>query len=89
MGTPDDLVEFREQQRGFQARLERWSDISRGHHRWTEGATPNSEALGIRPVLTGREFTHEGLYVNQHGTWQRLLLEGLARRALQPKEVQA
>lgn len=89
MGTPDDLVEFREQQRGFQARLERWSDISRGHHRWTEGATPNSEALGIQPVLTGREFTHEGLYVNQHGTWQRLLLEGLAHRALQPKEIQA
>ena len=28
MGTPDDLVEFREAQRGFQARLERWSDIS-------------------------------------------------------------
>lgn len=89
MGTPDDLVEFREQQRGFQARLERWSDISRGHHRWADGPTPNSEALGIQPVLTGREFTHEGLYVNQHGTWQRLLLEGLARRALQLKEVQA
>ncbi len=33
LGTPDDLVEFREAQRGFQARLERWSDISRGSHR--------------------------------------------------------
>ncbi|MFF7705920.1 anthranilate 1,2-dioxygenase large subunit [Pseudomonas sp. NPDC007930] len=87
LGTPDDLVEFREQQRGFQARLERWSDISRGHHQWTTGPTPNSEALGIQPAMTGREFTHEGLYVNQHGTWQRLLLEGLARQALQPKEL--
>lgn len=37
LGTPDDLVEFREQQRGFQARLERWSDISRGYHKWNYG----------------------------------------------------
>ncbi|QXW47524.1 anthranilate 1,2-dioxygenase large subunit [Pseudomonas amygdali] len=81
LGTPDDLVEFREAQRGFQARLERWSEISRGYEKWVEGATPNSEAIGISPVLTGTEFTHEGLYVNQHGNWQRFLLEGLARKA--------
>lgn len=89
LGTPDDLVEFREQQRGFQGRLERWSDISRGHHRWVEGPTPNSQALGIQPVLTGTEFTHEGLYVNQHGAWQKRLLDGLAHKALQPAEVSA
>jgi len=89
LGTPDDLVEFREQQRGFQGRLERWSDISRGHHRWVEGSTPNSEALGIQPVLTGTEFTHEGLYVNQHGAWQKRLLDGLAHKALQHAEVSA
>ncbi|OWK42799.1 Anthranilate 1,2-dioxygenase large subunit [Pseudomonas oleovorans subsp. oleovorans] len=89
LGTPDDLVEFREQQRGFQGRLERWSDISRGHHRWVEGPTPNSEALGIQPVLTGTEFTHEGLYVNQHSAWQKRLLDGLAHKALQPAEVSA
>ncbi|AWM93138.1 anthranilate 1,2-dioxygenase large subunit [Pseudomonas sp. 31-12] len=81
MGTPDDLVEFREAQRGFQARLERWSDISRGVGKWVEGATPNSETIGISPELTGTEFTHEGLYVNQHGNWQRFMLEGLARKA--------
>lgn len=88
MGTPDDLVEFREAQRGFQARLERWSDISRGAGHWVEGATPNSEALGIAPVLTGIEFTHEGLYVNQHGAWQRFLLDGLARKAAALIDVQ-
>jgi len=37
MGTP----EFREAQRGFQARLERWNDISRGHHKWVEGHVCN------------------------------------------------
>ncbi|CAD6526213.1 Anthranilate 1,2-dioxygenase large subunit [Paraburkholderia kirstenboschensis] len=87
MGTPDDLVEFREAQRGFQARLERWSDISRGHHKWIEQETPNSTLLGISPALTGSEFTHEGLYVNQHGAWQALLLKGLRQKSLSVKEV--
>nr|WP_312971642.1 anthranilate 1,2-dioxygenase large subunit [Pseudomonas sp.] len=81
MGTPDDLVEFREAQRGFQARLERWSDISRGNGKWVEGPTANSEAICIQPALTGTEFTHEGLYVNQHSNWQRFLLQGLDRIA--------
>lgn len=88
MGTPDDLVEFREQQRGFQGRLERWSDISRGYDKWRTGPTANSETLGIKPVMTGTEATHEGLYVNQQGSWQRFLLEGLAKKALSLKEVQ-
>ncbi|WP_459624815.1 anthranilate 1,2-dioxygenase large subunit [Burkholderia sp. 3C] len=77
MGTPDDLVEFREQQRGFQARLERWSDISRGHRKWVAGTTVNAELLGIAPALTGTELTHEGLYVNQHGAWRDALLKRL------------
>ncbi|MCY1211402.1 Anthranilate 1,2-dioxygenase large subunit [compost metagenome] len=89
MGTPDDLVEFREQQRGFQGRLERWSDISRGYDKWVTGATPNSQTLGIAPVMTGTEFTHEGLYVNQHANWQRFLLRGLDQKALKLQEVQA
>lgn len=87
MGTPDDLVEFREAQRGFQARLERWSDISRGTGKWVEGPTPNSETIGIAPALTGTEFTHEGLYVNQHGNWQRFMLEGLARKAAEEQSL--
>ena len=82
LGTPDDLVEFREQQKGFQARLEHWSDISRGHQNWCYGATPNSEILNIHPVMTGREITHEGLYVNQHGQWQQLLLQGLKKKTM-------
>ncbi|BFM50900.1 anthranilate 1,2-dioxygenase large subunit [Marinomonas sp. THO17] len=87
MGTPDDLVEFREAQRGFQARLERWNDISRGCHDWQYGPTKNTQTLGIQPNITGTEFTHEGLYVNQHGTWQNLLLNGLKKTELSLKEV--
>jgi anthranilate 1,2-dioxygenase (deaminating, decarboxylating) large subunit len=83
MGTPDDLVEFREAQRGFQARLSQWNDISRGHHRWLRGQTKNAETLGIEPVLTGSEITQEGLYVNQHGAWQEFLLKGLEQKIQQ------
>jgi anthranilate 1,2-dioxygenase (deaminating, decarboxylating) large subunit len=39
--------------------------------------TPNAEVLGIRPVITGTELTHQGLYVNQHGAWRDTLLRGL------------
>ena len=80
MGTPDDLVEFRESQRGFQAKAAKWSDISRGQHLWNYGDSKNSQILGIKPVITGTEFTQEGLYVNQHGMWQQKLLEGLAQK---------
>ncbi len=53
LGTPDDLVEFREQQKGFQARLERWSDISRGHHTWEYGITKNAQDLNIATCAYG------------------------------------
>lgn len=87
MGTPDDLVEFREAQRGFQARLERWSDISRGRDKWVTGPTRNTETIGISPAMIGAEFTHEGLYVNQHGNWQKFLLNGLARKAAEAESL--
>ncbi|MCG2581363.1 MAG: anthranilate 1,2-dioxygenase large subunit [Marinobacter sp.] len=86
MGTPDDLVEFREAQRGFEGRRAKWNDISRGCEKWTREPTANTEALGIRPALTGTEFTHEGLYVNQHSNWQRYLLTGLDAKLKQTKE---
>lgn len=80
MGTPDDLVEFKEAQRGFQARLERWNDVSCGCDRWEKGVTKNAQVLGIQPAITGVEFTHEGLYVNQHANWAKFLLRGLEQK---------
>ncbi|WP_191600856.1 anthranilate 1,2-dioxygenase large subunit [Marinomonas algicola] len=88
MGTPDDLVEFREAQRGFQAKLERWNDISRGCHTWTSKPTKNTQDLNISPAMTGVEFTHEGLFVNQHSTWQKLMITGLDKAELTLKEVE-
>jgi len=81
LGTPDDLVEFSEAQRGFQARLELWNDISRGCDRWIEGPTANTELLGINSLMTGVEFTHEGLFVNQQRSWQQRMLKGLEQLA--------
>ena len=37
--------------------------------------------------MTGAEFTHEGLYVNQHRNWQKFLLDGLDAQALKLREV--
>lgn len=82
MGTPDDLVEFKEAQRGFEARNSKWNDISRGFQSWNYGESKNSKILNIQPVITGTEITQEGLYVNQHRTWQSLMLKGLANRKI-------
>jgi anthranilate 1,2-dioxygenase (deaminating, decarboxylating) large subunit len=89
MGTPDDLVEFREAQRGFQGRAEPWNDISRGCQAWTSEQTHTAQALGIHPVLTGTEITHEGLFVNQHSAWRQKMLDGLADQESTSKEAQA
>jgi len=78
MGTPDDLVEFREAQIGFEGRSEHWNDISRGCEDWTSDPTSHTKELGIKTTLNGTEMTHEGLYVNQHSTWQNYLLKGLS-----------
>jgi anthranilate 1,2-dioxygenase (deaminating, decarboxylating) large subunit len=86
MGTPDDLVEFREAQRGFEARLGEWNDVSRGCHTWNYGSSNNTEVLGIQPTITGREFTHEGLYVNQHSAWQQQMLTGLDQKVRHEQE---
>jgi anthranilate 1,2-dioxygenase (deaminating, decarboxylating) large subunit len=37
--------------------------------------------------MIGAEFTHEGLYVNQHGNWQKFLLNGLARKAAEAESL--
>jgi len=89
MGTPDDLVEFKESQRGFEARQEKWNQISRGCDHWTTEPTKNTEILDIQPALIGTEITHEGLYVNQHQHWQNYLLDGINQKIAQAEEEQA
>jgi anthranilate 1,2-dioxygenase (deaminating, decarboxylating) large subunit len=77
MGTPDDLVEFRESQRGFEGRLGRWNDISRGQQSWAREPDVRARELGIAPRLIGTDGSQEGLFVNQHIAWCEYLRRGL------------
>ena len=74
MGTPDDLVEFREAQEGFEGRNDKWSDISRGHAMWSLTPTPAAQAIQVKPALSGPDWSMEGIFVKQHKRWQDLLL---------------
>lgn len=80
MGTPDDLSQFHSAQTGFKATKVKWNDLSRGSHLWTEEATAHSKFLNIKPLLTGTELTQEGLFINQHRSWQNYLLHGLTEK---------
>lgn len=77
MGTPDDLVEFREAQKGFEGRMAKWNDFSRGAETWIEGETKQAKFLHASPVITGVEMTQEGHYINQYNAWKRYLIDGL------------
>jgi anthranilate 1,2-dioxygenase (deaminating, decarboxylating) large subunit len=80
LGTPDDLSQFQSAQTGFEGRRVKWNDISRGSHLWTKQATTHCDDLNLKPVLIGTEFTQEGLFTNQHKSWQDYLLNGLASK---------
>lgn len=77
LGTPDDLVEFKEGQRGMKGRLERWSDISRGNRNWIPGPSAFADELGIKPVMSANDWSEEGLFVNQHRTWRQYMRKAL------------
>nr|MDN3747738.1 benzoate 1,2-dioxygenase large subunit [Pseudomonas aeruginosa] len=83
MGTPDDLVEFREAQRGFQGSVVGWNDLSRGAEHWIEGADAAAAAIDLRPRLSGVRTEDEGLFVLQHRYWQEALLAALERERTQ------
>ncbi len=69
MATPDDLEEFRSCQVGMEARLMKWSDMSRGSTHWVEGPDDNARAIGLEPELSGVKTEDEGLYTVQHQYW--------------------
>nr|WP_222622338.1 Rieske 2Fe-2S domain-containing protein [Ramlibacter albus] len=76
LATPDDLAEFQACQIGFQARGRRWNDLSRGAAHEIPGPDELARTSGIPGVRrSGRQIADEGLFVEQHGAWQQLLLE--------------
>lgn len=76
MATPDDLAQFDESQKGFQARdVHPWNEMSRGAEHEVKGANELAKELGIRPISSGSHGTDEGIYMAQHARWAELLEE--------------
>lgn len=80
LATPDDLAAFNSSQTGFRARGAEWSDVSRGATFCQPGGNERSERSGFTPKFHGPNLQDEGLFLNQHKQWQKLLFEHLQAR---------
>lgn len=79
MATPDDLAAFNATQVGFKARSAEWSDVSRGSKHVIIGADERSQRLGFKPEYGGTELQDEGIYLNQHRQWLKLLTQAVSK----------
>ena len=77
MATPDDLAAFNHSQDGFQGRLARWSDLSRGARHYVDGANQYARELGLKPRGCGEKLEDEGIFIAQHARWRELMAAGL------------
>jgi benzoate/toluate 1,2-dioxygenase alpha subunit len=77
MATPDDLEEFRSCQHGFNARIVKWNDMTRGATHWVEGPDENADLIGLKPELSGIKTEDEGLYVMQHQYWVEVMKQAI------------
>lgn len=77
MATPDDLAAFNATQIGLKARAAEWSDISRGSRNLVVGADERASKLGFVPQYGGTGLQDEGIYLNQHRQWLKLLERGI------------
>lgn len=81
LATPDDLAAFNSSQEGFQGRLARWNDVSRGAKHVSPGANRYAKELGIEPRSCGGKLEDEGIFIAQHERWGELMSAGLDREA--------
>ena len=77
MATPDDLEEFRSCQHGFNARIVKWNDMTRGATHWMQGPDENADLIGLKPELSGVKTEDEGLYVMQHQYWVEVMKKAI------------
>ncbi|WP_367179968.1 benzoate 1,2-dioxygenase large subunit [uncultured Zoogloea sp.] len=77
MATPDDLEEFRSCQHGFNARIVKWNDMTRGATHWVQGPDENADLIGLKPELSGVKTEDEGLYVMQHQFWVEVMKKAI------------
>jgi benzoate/toluate 1,2-dioxygenase alpha subunit len=81
MATPDDLAAFNSSQNGFNGRLARWNDLSRGAKHFAEGANQYADELGMKPRGCGNKLEDEGIFIAQHMRWGELMTRGLERES--------
>lgn len=79
MATPDDLEEFRACQKTYVAEAAPWNDMSRGQAHQIDGPDDQASELGMNPIASGVRTEDEGLYPIQHGYWQEVMQEALAK----------
>lgn len=77
MATPDDLEEFRSCQHGFNARIVKWNDMTRGATHWVQGPDESADLIGLKPELSGVKTEDEGLYVMQHQYWVEVMKKAI------------
>lgn len=73
LATADDIMEFNQSQVGFNGRLARWSDLSRGLGHEIAGGTEETRELGVQPRVTGADMADESIFLAQHKNWLRLM----------------
>lgn len=75
LATSDDIMEFNASQKGFNGRLARWNDLSRGMARDIHGGNEATETLGIESEgrATGADMADEGIFRAQHRHWLNLM----------------
>jgi benzoate/toluate 1,2-dioxygenase subunit alpha len=80
MATPDDLEEFRACQQTYRATAAPWNDMSRGAEHWLTGPDEVATSLGMDGVISaGVKNEDEGLYPVQHGYWQQVMRDAIAK----------
>ncbi|MBP8235922.1 MAG: Rieske 2Fe-2S domain-containing protein [Rhizorhabdus sp.] len=79
LATPDDLAAFNATQAGFAALDAEWSDVSRGARNLISGPDDRAKRLGFKPQFCGTQLQDEGLFLNQHRQWLKILTEGLQK----------
>lgn len=77
MATPDDVMEFKQAQIGYQGTLAKWNDLSRGLKHIVPGGGVDADKLGIgdQIPMSGAALEDEGVMLAQHRWW----LETLSR----------
>jgi benzoate/toluate 1,2-dioxygenase alpha subunit len=73
LATPDDLAALEDCQFGAAGRAARWNEVERGLGEATVGPDAAAAALGVQPVTSTDDWSHETLYHGFYRRWAELM----------------